>query len=51
MARELKSQKEPRGSSIYHLAAKPVSVRCKRCKRIESSIKEFVEHHKWKVIT
>jgi hypothetical protein len=30
---------------------KPVSVRWKRCKCIESSIKEFDEHHKWKVIT
>jgi hypothetical protein len=51
MERELKYWKEPRGSSIYHLAVEPVSVRWKRRKRIESSIKEFDEHHKWKVIT
>jgi hypothetical protein len=51
MARELKSWKEPHGSSIYHLVVEPVSVRWKRHKCIESSIKEFDEHHKWKVIT
>jgi hypothetical protein len=51
MARELKSWKEPRGSWIYHLAAEHVSVHWKRRKWIESSIREFNEHHKWKFIT
>ena len=51
MERELKSWKEPRGSSIFYLTVEPVSVRWKRRKRIELSIKEFDEHHKWKVIT
>jgi hypothetical protein len=51
MARELKSSKEARGSSIYHLVAEPVNVCWKRCKHIESSMREFDEHHKWKVIT
>jgi hypothetical protein len=51
MERKLKSWKEPHGSSIYHLAAEPVSVHWKRRKCIELSIKEFDEHHKWKVIT
>ena len=51
MARELKSWKDARGNSIYHFAAEPVSVRWKRRKRIESSMRDFDEHHKWKVIT
>jgi hypothetical protein len=51
MARELKSWKEPCGSSIYHLVVEPVSVLWKIRKRIESSIREFDEHHKWKFIT
>jgi hypothetical protein len=51
MERELKSWKEPRGISIYHLVAEHVSVCWKRRKHIESSIKEFDEHHKWKFIT
>jgi hypothetical protein len=29
----------------------PISVLWKRCKRIESSMREFDEHHKWKFIT
>jgi hypothetical protein len=51
MARELKSWKEACGSSIYHFASEPVSVRWKRRKHIESSMREFDEHLKWKVIT
>ena len=51
MARELKSWKEARGSSIHHFASEPISVHWKRHKRIESSMREFDEHHKWKVIT
>jgi hypothetical protein len=51
MAMELKSWKEPRGISIYQLVVEPVSVCWKRHKHIESSIKEFDQHHKWKVIT
>ena len=51
MARELKSWKDARGNSIYHFAAEPVSVRWKRRKRMESSMRELDEHHKWKVIT
>jgi hypothetical protein len=36
---------------MYHLVVEPVSVHWKRCKRIESSISEFDEHHRWNVIT
>jgi hypothetical protein len=36
---------------MYHFVSKRVSVHWKRCKRIESSMREFDEHHKWKVIT
>jgi hypothetical protein len=36
---------------MYHLVAEPIRVRWKRRKRIESSINEFDEHHKWNVIT
>jgi hypothetical protein len=51
MARELKSWKEACGSSIYHLATKLVSVHWKRQKHTESSMRDFDEHQKWKVIT
>jgi hypothetical protein len=51
MERELKSWKQPRGSSIYHLAIEPVSIHWKRHKCIELSIMEFDEHQKWKDIT
>jgi hypothetical protein len=51
MARVLNSVKKPRGSSIYHFAAEPVSVRWKSHNRIESSIKELDEHQRWKVMT
>jgi len=36
---------------MYHLAADPVSLHWKTHRRIESSINEFDEHHKWNVIT
>jgi hypothetical protein len=39
------------GSSIYHFVVEPVSVRWKRRKQIESSMRELDEHHKWNVIT
>jgi hypothetical protein len=51
MERELKSWKEAHGSSIYHFAVETVSVHWKIHKCIESSMREFDEHHKWKVIT
>ena len=51
MTNELKSQKNPLGNSIYHLATVPVRVILKIHKRIESSINEFDEHQIWKVIT
>ena len=36
-------------SSMYHLVSFPVRVRWNNL--IESSIKEFDKHHKWKVVT
>jgi hypothetical protein len=51
IARELKSSKEFHNSSIYHLVATPVRVHWKSRSQMESSIKEFEEHHRWKVIT
>jgi hypothetical protein len=51
MARVLKSVKKPCNSSIYHFASEPVRVRWKSRNRMESSIKELDEHHRWKVMT
>jgi hypothetical protein len=51
IAKVLKSPKECRGSSIYHLVVEPVRLLWKSHKRMESSIKEFEEHQIWKVIT
>ena len=36
---------------MYHLAFIPVKFLLKSHKWIESSIKEFEEHHRWKVMT
>jgi len=47
----MKLLKEALGNSMYHLAARLVSVFWKRWSLTESSFKEFGEHHKWKVIT
>ena len=46
-----KSTKLTVGSSIYHLVAAPIKVLWKILNRMLSSIKEFEEHHRWKVIT
>ena len=46
-----KSTKLVVGSSIYHLAAAPIKVLWKSLNLTLSSIKEFEEHHRWKVIT
>jgi hypothetical protein len=46
---ELNSSKELHNSYIYHLIVDPVRVCWKSRNRIESSIKEFEEHHRWKV--
>ena len=46
-----KSTKLVVGSSIYHLATAPIKVLWKILNRTLSSIKEFEEHHRWKVIT
>ena len=51
IARALKSQKECCGSSIYHLATMYVRVLWNSRRRIEPSIKELDEHHRWKAIT
>ena len=48
---KLKSTNECCGSSIYHFVAISVNVLWKSLKRIESSIMELDEHHRWKVIT
>jgi len=49
--RELDSSKEFYNSSIYHLAMDPIRVHWKSCNRMELSMKEFEEQHRWKVIT
>ena len=36
---------------MYHLVAAPISVLWKSLKQTLSSIKEFEEHHRWKVMT
>jgi hypothetical protein len=40
----------PLSSSIYHLETPPVRVRWNKRNRIESSLSELEEHHKWIVI-
>ena len=51
IARALKSQKECCGSSIYHLEEIPMRVLWNSHRRIEPSIKQLEEYHRWKVIT
>ena len=51
ISKALKSTNECHGSSIYHFVAVSVKVRWKSLNRIESSIKELDEHHRWKFIT
>ena len=46
-----KSLKDAHGNSMYHFTATPVRVCWKRHKQIESFMREFEEHHGWKVIT
>ena len=51
ISNELKTTNECFGSSIYHFAAVWVNVFWKSINRIETSIRELDEHHKWKVFT
>lgn len=50
LAKVIKLSNEARGSYMYHLFVISVSVHWKRCKWIESSLREFEEHNKWYVI-
>jgi len=50
LAKSPKEVKVPPRSSIYHLAAFPVRVCWNNLNLIESSIRDFDEHHKWKVV-
>ena len=51
LAKLPKSANPTNGNSIYHLAATPIKVLWKSLNRKLSSIKDFKEHHRWKVIT
>ena len=45
-----KSAKPVDGNSMYHLATAPIKVLWKSLNQMMSSIKEFEEHHRWKVM-
>ena len=51
LAKFPKSTNSANGNSIYHFVATPIKVLWKSLNRTLSSIKEFEEHHRWKVIT
>ena len=51
LAKLPKSTKPADGSSIYHLVTAPIKVLWKSLNWTLSSVKDFEEHHRWKVIT